>query len=82
MPEPVVDRCEPEPAFATLEVDSGTIPGLMGSASIEARGAAVCLEGDIGATLIAEIALAYSAAAMSTDTVAITSVAAIEDRGR
>ena len=37
MPEPVVDVCEPEPAFATLEVDSATIPGSMGSASIEAR---------------------------------------------
>ena len=55
-PEPVVDGSEPEPAFATLEVDSATGPGSMGSVSIEARGVTVRLDGDIGTTRIAEIA--------------------------
>ena len=57
-PEPVVDGAEPEPAFATLEVDSATGPGSMGSVSIEARGVTVRIDGDIGATRIAEIASA------------------------
>ena len=55
-PEPVVDGSEPEPVFATLEVDSATGPGSMGSVSIEARGVTVRLDGDIGAMRIAEIA--------------------------
>ena len=57
-PEPVVDGSEPEPAFATLEVDSATGPGSIGSVSIEARGVTVRLDGDIGALRIAEIASA------------------------
>ena len=57
-PEPVVDGSEPEPAFATLELDSATGPGSMGSFTIEARGVTVRLDGDIGALRIAEIASA------------------------
>ena len=57
-PEPAVDGSEPESAFATLEVDSATGPGSMGSVSIEARGVTVRLDGDIGALRIAEIASA------------------------
>ena len=55
---PVVDGSEPDPVFATLEVDSATGAGSMGSVSIEARGVTVRLDGDIGATRIAEIASA------------------------
>ena len=49
---------EPEPAFATLEVDPASEPdrGSVGSVSIEARGVTVRLDGDIGAGRIAEIA--------------------------
>ena len=57
-PEQVVDGSDPEPAFATLEVDSARGPGSMGSVSIEARGVTVRLDGDIGALRIAEIASA------------------------
>ena len=56
--DPVVDGSEPDPVFATLEVDSATGAGSMGSVSIEARGVTVRLDGDIGATRIAEIASA------------------------
>ena len=58
--EPVVvaSEAEPEPAFATLELDPAPGPdrGSLGSVSIEARGVTVCLDGDIGAGRIAEIA--------------------------
>ena len=58
--EPVAMVCEaePEPAFATLEVDPAPEPdrGSVGSVSIEARGVTVRLDGDIGAGRIAEIA--------------------------
>ena len=58
--EPVVvaSEAEPEPAFATLELDPAPEPdrGSLGSVSIEARGVTVCLDGDIGAGRIAEIA--------------------------
>ena len=43
-PKPVVDGSEPEPAFATLEVDSATGPGSMGSVTIEARGVTMRLD--------------------------------------
>ena len=56
--EPVVVASEPQPTFATLEVDSATGPGSIGSVSIEAHGVTVRLEGDIGALRIAEIASA------------------------
>ena len=56
--EPAVDGSDAEPAFATLEVDSATGAGSMGSVSIEARGVTVRLDGDIGALRIAEIASA------------------------
>ena len=52
--EPVVAPPEPQPAFATVEVDSG--PDSMGSVVIEARGVTVRLEGDIGAGRIAAVA--------------------------
>ena len=54
---------EPEPAFATLEVDPAPEPdrGSVGSVSIEARGVTVRLDGDIGAGRIAEIASALRA---------------------
>ena len=48
---------EPQPAFATLEVDSATGPRFDGL-SIEAHGVTVRLEGDIGVLRIAEIASA------------------------
>ena len=58
-PELVVDGCEREPAFATLEFDRAPEPnrGSLGSVSIEARGMTVRLDGDIGAGRIAAIAL-------------------------
>ena len=63
--EPVAVACEPEPepAFATLEVDPAAEPdrGSVGSVSIEARGVTVRLDGDIGAGRIAEIASALRA---------------------
>ena len=52
--EPVVAPPEPQPAFATVEVDSE--PDSMGSVVIEARGVTVRLEGDIGAGRIAAVA--------------------------
>ena len=57
-PEPVAVVGEPEPAFATLEVDGAPEPerGAVGSVSIEARGVTVRLDGDIGAQRIAAIA--------------------------
>ena len=57
-PEPVALVGEPEPAFATLEVDPApeSESGVLGSVSIEARGVTVRLDGDIGAGRIAEIA--------------------------
>ena len=57
-PELVVDGCEREPAFATLEFDRAPEPdrGSLGSVSIEARGMTVRLDGDIGAGRIAAIA--------------------------
>ena len=57
-PVAVVSEPEPEPAFATLEVDPALEPerSSLGSASIEARGVTVRLDGDIGAGRIAEIA--------------------------
>ena len=56
--ELVVDGCERETAFATLEVDLAPEPdrGSLGSVSIEARGVTVRLDGDIGAGRIAAIA--------------------------
>ena len=62
-PELVVDGCEREPAFATLEVDPAPEPdrGSLGSVSIEARGVTVRLDGDIGAGRIAAIASALRA---------------------
>ena len=63
--EPVAMACEaePEPAFATLEVDPAPEPdrGSVGSVSIEARGVTVRLDGDIGAGRIAAIASALRA---------------------
>ena len=56
--EAVVVAPQPQPAFATLEVDSATDPGSIGSVSIEARGVTVGLDGDVGASRIAEIASA------------------------
>ena len=56
--QPVVVASEPQLAFATLEVDSATGPGPIGSVVIEARGVTVRLDGDIGASRIAEIASA------------------------
>ncbi len=52
-PEPVA-----APAFATLEVEPPPVPasGVLGSVSIEARGVTVRLDGDVGASRIAEIA--------------------------
>ena len=61
--EPVAVACEsePEPAFATLEVDPAPGRGSLGSVSIEARGVTVRLDGDIGAGRIAEVASALRA---------------------
>ena len=50
----VVAPPEPQPAFATVEVDSG--PDSMGSVVIEARGVTVRLEGAIGAGRTAAVA--------------------------
>ena len=55
--EAVVVAPEPQPAFATLEVDSATGPRFDGL-SIEAHGVTGRLEGDIGILRIAEIASA------------------------
>ena len=57
-PVAVASEREPEPTFATLEVDPAPEPdrGSFGSVSIEARGVTVRLDGDIGAGRIAEIA--------------------------
>ena len=55
---PVDVEPEPQPAFATLEVDRATGPGPIGSVVIEARGVTVRLDGDIDASRIAEIASA------------------------
>ena len=54
-PEPIAAL---EPAFATVEVDPPPVPerGPIGSVSIKARGVTVRLDGDIGASRIAEIA--------------------------
>ena len=46
----------PQPAFATLEVDSVTSPGVSGSAVIESREVTVRLDGDIDPSGVAEIA--------------------------
>ena len=54
-PVGVASGAGPEPAFATLEVDSALEPD-RGSVSIEARGVTVRLDGDIGAGRVAEIA--------------------------
>jgi len=63
--EPVAMACEPEPepAFATLEVDPVPEPdrGSLGSVSIEARGVTVRLDGAIGAGRIAAVASALRA---------------------
>ena len=60
-PEPVVVAPEPQPACATLEVDSGPGAGSIGSVVIEARGVTVRMDGDIGAGRIPEIASALRA---------------------
>ena len=49
---------EPQQAFATLEVDSATGPGPMGSVVIETREVTVRLDGAIDASRVAEIASA------------------------
>ena len=49
---------EPQPAFATLEVDSATGPGSIGSVVIESREVTVRLDGAIDASRVAEIASA------------------------
>ena len=56
--EPVDVESQPQSAFATLEVDSATGPGPMGSVVIEAREVTVRLDGDIDASRVAEIASA------------------------
>ena len=56
--EPVGVEPQPQPAFATLEVDSATGPGPIGSVVIEAREVTVRLDGDIDASRVAEIASA------------------------
>ena len=57
-PGPATSR--PSPAFAAIEVEPPP-PGSVGSVSIEARGVTVRLDGDIGASRIAEIASALRA---------------------
>ena len=49
---------QPQSAFATLEVDSATDAGPMGSVVIEAREVTVRLDGEIDASRVAEIASA------------------------
>ena len=51
--------------LATLEVDSATGSGPMGSVVIEAREATVRLDGDIDASRVAEIASALRGASMN-----------------
>ena len=57
-PEAVDVDPERQPAFAALEVDSATGPGLSGSVVIESREVTVRLDGDIDASRVAEIASA------------------------
>ena len=54
--EPV--GAEPQPAFATLEVDSATGPGPMGSVVLESREVTVRLDGAVDASRVVEIASA------------------------
>ena len=54
--EPVDVGPQPQPAFATLEVDSATGP--IGSVVIESREVTVRLDGAIDASRVAEIASA------------------------
>ena len=56
--EPVDVESQPQSAFATLEVDSATGPGPMGSVVIESREVTVRLDGAIDASRVAEIASA------------------------
>ena len=56
--EPVGVEPSPQPEFATLAVDSATGPGPMGSVVIEAREVTVCLDSDVDASRVAEIASA------------------------
>ena len=58
--EPAPAASRPSPAFAAIEVEPPP-PGSVGSVSIEARGVTVRLDGDIGASRIAEIASALRA---------------------
>ena len=60
--EPVGVEPQPQPAFATLEVDSAT--GAMGSDVIESREVAVRLDGAIDASRVAEIASVLRGASM------------------
>ena len=59
--EPSLAASRSEPAFAALEVEAAPGPASVGSVSIEARGVTVRLDGDIGASRIAEIASALRA---------------------
>ena len=56
--EPVGAEPQPQAAFATLEVDSATGPGPMGSVVIESRGVTVRVDGAIDASRVVEIASA------------------------
>ena len=55
---PMDVESEPQSAFATLEVDSATGRGPIGSVVIEAREVTVRLDGDIDASRVAELASA------------------------
>ena len=59
--EPSVAASRSEPAFAALEVEAMPCAGSVGSVSVEARRVTVRLDGDIGASRIAEIAAALRA---------------------